>query len=450
MSGVQELGQEPGSGRPVTGGRPLSELLNEDGPLDPAGAADIGLRLLGVVEAAHGKGIAHGDINPARVLLSPDGEVVLTGFGRVGTDPSLPAGDPSYASPEQARGDAATPATDLWALGAVLFAMVEGRPPYRDRGWVEATLSAVEQEPVPSSPNAGPLAQSIQGLLRKDPQERLTEPVVRQALERILNQDRPADARTGPRLPWLRGDGESWWPPACRRDGRRVRTVAVAVAALVVTTSVVALAASGRLTQGDDRASGPAPSAPPPSGATPSGPRETPSPSAPPSPSPSAVPDDPPAGFYRFSSSAGPAGFSIFLPKGWKQVPSGSRYHVKFGADGDARNLVVTFGKGPESDPVDGWQRLVPSLEKLSPGFQRVDEIRRVDYRGWKAADIEWSSAVGSDPFRTFGRGFLVGGGRGYTIRWTTPADESDSAENKRALDTFLTSFEETKPKTAG
>lgn len=438
MTGGQEREQEPGSGRPMTGGRPLSQVLDQDGPLEPVRAAAIGLRLLGVLEAAHHKGITHGDLHPARVLLLPDGEIVLTGFGPTGTDPSLPVTDPSYASPEQARGDAGTPASDLWSLGAVLFAMVEGRPPYRDRGWIEATLSAVDQEPVPSSPNAGPLTQSIHGLLRKDPQERLTEPVVRQALERILNQDRPADARTGPRLPWLRGTYESWWPPACKRDGRRVRALAVAVGALALTTSLVALAASGWLTGGDDRASGAAPSAPPPRGATPSLPRETPAPS---SPSPSGAADDPPPGYYRY---AGSAGFSIDLPKGWKRVTSGSRYHLKFAADGDARSLVVTFGKGPESDPVDGWQRLVPSLQKLSPGFQRVDDIRRVDYRGWKAADIEWSSAVGSDQFRTFGRGFLVGGGRGFTIRWTTPADVWNSAENKRALDIFLTSFEET------
>lgn len=466
--------------------RPLSDELAWRGGLDPVRATRIGLQLLAVLDSAHRAGIVHGDISPARVLLRSDGEVVLSGFGHVGAEPSRQVSDPAYASPEQARGTGACAASDMWALGAVLFAMVEGRPPHRSRDSPEETLRVVREEPVPPPPNAGPLVQVIHGLLRDDPKERLTAPVVRKALERILNEGEPVAIHAAPRLPWLRTTYEAWFPSARRgaggagdgrgreglgREGRRAGPFALAVATLVLGTvaSVLALATTSGLTGGDDRPSdSSSPSAPPTGGAAPSLPREEPPPSASDTPGPpgssapgqpppsSSTPppagsgggaypgpdDPPPSGFYRFTSEAG--GFSIDLPKGWKQVSSGSRFHIKFAAEGDDRNLVVTFGKGPEQDPVDGWKRLIPTIEKLYPGFQRIDDIRRVDYRGWKAADMEWTTAVGKDHLRTFGRGFLVGGGRGFSIRWTTPADDWKAKENKQALAIFLSSFEQT------
>jgi hypothetical protein len=477
VTGTQERGAEERIGRPMSDSRPLSEELDWRGGLGPVRATRIGLQLLAVLDSAHRSGIVHGDISPSRVLLRSDGEVVLSGFGQVGTEPSRQVTDAAYASPEQARRTGACTASDMWALGAVLFAMVEGRPPHQDRITPEETLRAVREEPVPPPPHAGPLVQVIHGLLRDDPKERLTAPVVRQALERILNEGEPVAIRAAPRLPWLRSTYEAWFPSARgggrhdgRLDGRRGGPLAVAVATLVLGTavSVVALATTSGLTgRGDDRASDVSPSAPPAGGAAPSLPREDPPPSAPdtPDPPPSSAsgkptpssppaagggggggsypgPDDPPPGYYRYTSEAG--GFTIDLPKGWKRVESGSRFHIKFAAEGDDRNLIVTFGKGPEQDPVEGWKRLVPTIEKLYPGFQRIDGIRRVDYRGWKAADMEWSTAVGKDRLRTLGRGFLVGGGRGFSIRWTTPAHDWNASENKQALRIFLSSFEQT------
>ncbi|WP_432587945.1 serine/threonine protein kinase [Streptomyces sp. HD1123-B1] len=448
--------------RPDTDRRPLSELLDREGRLEPGRAAGIGLSLLDVIGAAHLKGITHGDLNPARLLLLPDGEIVLSGFGATGKSASGPATDPAFASPEQVRGDGATPESDLWSLGAILFVMVEGHPPHPDWSGLDVT-------------RAGPLTQVIQGLLRADPTARLTEPLIRQALLRALEHDRPpAETRTTAWLPWLHGTCEALRPRGHRLEGRRGRPKAVIAAgiALVALASAVALASTGALSGGDDdRATAPTRSASPPDAPRPSLPREpTPStspspsspaePSTPASPSAPASPSKPPGkgggggdggdrdgslAFVRFTAEE--EGFSIDIPKGWKRVESGSRFHVKFAPqdEDDGRDLVVTFGRGSEDDdPVEVWKSLVPSLEKLTPGFQRIDEIRRVDYRDWKAADMTWSSAVGGDPFRTFGRGFLVGGGRGFSIRWTTPADEADSTENERALGIFLKSFAET------
>jgi serine/threonine protein kinase len=168
--------------------RPLSEVLAHEGAMDPVSAVRLGLDLLDVLGAAHREGITHGDVNPSQVLLRPDGGIVLTGFGVTTMEASMPISSPVYASPERARGESPGPASDLWSLGAVLYVMVEGRPPYRDRGESELTLATVASDPVPPVRRAGPLLLAINGLLRKNPQERADEPVVRRVLERILTE----------------------------------------------------------------------------------------------------------------------------------------------------------------------------------------------------------------------------------------------------------------------
>ncbi|NEB09598.1 serine/threonine protein kinase, partial [Streptomyces coelicoflavus] len=105
-------------------------------------------------------------------------------------------------SPEQARDERIGPAADLWTLGAILYTMVEGRPPFRDRGRPEATLRGVDRLPLRTPVRAGPLTQAVQGLLRKNSRERLTRPVVRAALARALAEDPRGvggeASRTGP------------------------------------------------------------------------------------------------------------------------------------------------------------------------------------------------------------------------------------------------------------
>jgi len=116
-------------------------------------------------------------------------------------------------------------------------------------------------------------------------------------------------------------------------------------------------------------------------------------------------------------------------------------YRVTFGADGDPRALAITYSTVLGPVPVAVWRDDVqPELEKEG-GFQRIGEIRATTYQGHKAADMEWFTDAGGEKTRTFGRGFLLGGGRGYSLRWTTPAaDWADSAD-RQALDTFLRTF---------
>lgn len=160
--------------------RSLQDILAEDGPLPPAKAAEIGLGVVGALRAAHRAGVVHRDVKPGNVLLGTDGRVLLTDFGlaTIPGDPTitrsgLVLGSPAYIAPERAREGRAGPEADLWSLGALLFAAVEGHSPYL-RETAIATLAALASEPPPASKNAGPLRPVLNGLLRKDPAARIS------------------------------------------------------------------------------------------------------------------------------------------------------------------------------------------------------------------------------------------------------------------------------------
>ncbi|MFI6153452.1 serine/threonine-protein kinase [Kitasatospora sp. NPDC051170] len=172
--------------------RSLADVVREDGPLAPARAAEIALDVLGVLSAAHALGILHRDVKPSNVLIGEDGRVVLTDFGIASvegdasvTSTGMLVGAPSYISPERARGQKPGPPADMWSLGGTLYAMVEGRPPY-DRGSALATLTAVMTEELTAPENAGPLLPVIEGLLEKDPAERLDASQTRSMLKRVV------------------------------------------------------------------------------------------------------------------------------------------------------------------------------------------------------------------------------------------------------------------------
>ncbi|MEU6540372.1 serine/threonine-protein kinase [Streptomyces sp. NPDC047000] len=468
-------------------GIPLGELLARHGPMNPGRAARIGLELLDVLRAAHGEGITHGELSPGQVFVPERGPVVVTGFGLAGATLSPRVTAPSYASPEQARDERVGPAADLWALGAVLYTMTEGRPPFRDRGRPEATLRAVDRLPLRPPLRAGPLARTVQGLLRKDSLERLTHPVVHEALSRIRTDDDTADGNgTGAgRTEGAGRGGEAAHRPSgsggpVRRRGSwggRAMTAGTALAA--VSVAVALLATSGRLPGTTAATSAGAATAPRP-GATPGGPSgdrtnahgpgpdgssgtsgvpgasgssvspsaarsAAASPSAP-SPAPSRTAPGAsalPAGFRRYTA---PEGFSVALPDGWRRLDTvraaDGAYRVTFGASGDPRTLAVTYSERVGPDPVAVWlEDVLPGLLRLD-GFRLIGRVRATAYRDSRAADIEWFAGRGKDRTRTFGRGFLLGGGHGFSLRWTTPAaDGTRTAADGLALRTFLATF---------
>ncbi|MFI0570361.1 serine/threonine-protein kinase [Streptomyces tendae] len=174
-------------------GKSLAEAIREDGLLEPRRAAEVGLAVLDVLRSAHREGILHRDVKPSNVLIAEDGRVVLTDFGiaQVEGDPSITStgmlvGAPSYISPERARGHKPGPAADLWSLGGLLYAAVEGTPPY-DRGSAIATLTAVMTENLEEPKNAGPLRDVIYGLLTKDPDQRLDDAGARAMLNKVIH-----------------------------------------------------------------------------------------------------------------------------------------------------------------------------------------------------------------------------------------------------------------------
>ncbi|WP_406728904.1 serine/threonine-protein kinase [Streptomyces sp. GD-15H] len=432
-------------------GTPLGELLTEEGTFNYVRAARIGLELLDLLDAAHAAGITHGELSPGQVFVRETGPVVVTGFGLAGS-PLVPRlTSPSYASPEQARDERIGPAADLWALGAILYTMVEGRPPFRDRGRPEYTLKAVDRLPLRTPVRAGPLTQVVQGLLRKDARERPTRQVVREVLTRALSED-PDAALVAVPSPRLRGTH----PATPRNTGREWsrRTGVLGTALAVVTVAVVVLAAARGLPGTGTGSAAGAPNTPPvsasapapsdPSGATgpgKPGDRGTSPPSATPTPTPSG-PTGLPAGYRLYRA---PEGFSVALPEDFERLDtsrvSDLAYRVTFGADGGTRTLAVTYSERVGTDPVAVWRDDVePPLERTD-AYERIGAIRATTYQGREAADMEWLSAADGSRVRTYGRGFLLGGGRGFSLRWTTPAADWEETENREALRTFLRTF---------
>ncbi|MEU8142002.1 protein kinase [Nonomuraea sp. NPDC048901] len=187
----------------------LEQAVRQSGPLPVIQAAEIGIRVLDAVRHAHAAGILHRDIKPGNVLLTSD-RVVLTDFGIAAiegdvtiTQTGLLMGSPAYIPPERLSGQSITQAADLWSFGATMYAAVEGRPPYEGPDPIAVLGAVLTQDPV-TPQRAGALAPVIEGLLRKNPAERLTAEQVGDLLERILHahgSTRPRPAETSRSLP---------------------------------------------------------------------------------------------------------------------------------------------------------------------------------------------------------------------------------------------------------
>ncbi|WP_405953246.1 serine/threonine protein kinase [Streptomyces prunicolor] len=181
-------------------GNSLADEVKEQGRIEPAEAARIGIWVLRALRAAHAAGVLHRDVKPGNVLLGQDGRVLLTDFGiaQIEGDSTITrtgevVGSVDYLAPERVRGADPGPSSDLWALGATLFTAVEGRSPFR-RTSPLSTMQAVVEEEAGEPRNAGALAPVIAALLNKDPALRPDADQAEQMLAEAAEGRRPRAA----------------------------------------------------------------------------------------------------------------------------------------------------------------------------------------------------------------------------------------------------------------
>ena len=176
---VAEEDERPWIIMELVAARSLDQIIAHDGPLPPHRAAHAGRQLLAALATAHAAGVLHRDVKPSNVLLADGGRAVLTDFG-IATfqgDPKLTQtgmvmGSPGFTAPERIQGNPATPASDLWSLGATLYAAVEGHGPFDRAGGAITTMSAIINSDPPSAPSAAGLGAVIDALLRRNPADR--------------------------------------------------------------------------------------------------------------------------------------------------------------------------------------------------------------------------------------------------------------------------------------
>jgi hypothetical protein len=255
--------------------RSLAALLGERGCLPVGEVASIGSQIASALAAAHAAQIVHRDVKPGNILITEDGTAKITDFGvsrAAGdvtvTQTGMMAGTPAYLAPEVARGQVPTPASDVFSLGATLYAAVEGRAPFGDIDNPLALLHAVAGGQVVPPRQAGLLSAVLMRLLAPEPAARPDMHRVSLELAAVqATQPLPSPAR--PRAPEppapIRRGGAAAPPtrvldarPAGWPQGRRVALLlGVAFAALL-------LAGMGALLSGQPSGAPPgvAPSAP--------------------------------------------------------------------------------------------------------------------------------------------------------------------------------------------
>ncbi|GAA5194870.1 hypothetical protein GCM10023322_60300 [Rugosimonospora acidiphila] len=453
--------------------RSLHEVIAVDGPVSPARAARIGLSVLAALSAAHEAGVLHRDVKPGNVLIADDGRTVLTDFGLAIFDsdgavtmPGLVLGSAQYVAPERARDGTSTPESDLWSLGATVYAAVEGRSPYA-RSSTMATLTALATA-LPDPPRrAGALKPVLSGLLRRHPKDRMTPDQVRRALQRVIDQAGtgrrriPGQRRVREAAPvesgavW-RGEAATspgtaedpdgaparppWWAwrPAHRRRTWLAASLLVAVLLAGVGTMLMHSphqVHSSR--QVHSARQGVTPSAAPPSPATA---RPSPVPvlgtdacaaaghpvpvaSMPPRPGWDALLP----GFVWYLD---PSGFRISVPAGW--LMTSGPHGVCFREPGNLRVLAIEPFT-PDGDPISHWRRAETNLLAAGAPTGYTDlGITKVPYYFDGAAQWEYTF---SDSSQTTQHGLdrcvIASPQHAYAVAWRTRQFDWQTSEDQ-------------------
>ncbi|WP_245966467.1 serine/threonine-protein kinase [Sphaerisporangium album] len=333
----------------------LEQAVRQSGPLPVVQAAEIGVRVLDALRHAHAAGILHRDVKPGNVLLTAD-RVVLTDFGIAAiegdvtiTQTGLLMGSPAYIPPERLQGRPITHAADLWSFGATLYAAVEGRPPYEGPDAVAVLGAVLTQEP--NRPQrAGALLPVVEGLLRKNPADRMPAAQAADLLERVLRSH---------------GSG------LLIRDGERPLTAPLP-------------------TRGASAPANMLPPLDPPSGPMPSRIIETPS-------GPVRVPSHPEAGYDALDGATDGQRGTYDAQRG-SSGPQASSYEAPRGASGAQPNPydALRSPSGPQpADPYDALRSSSGAQADPYDGLRSTSEPQRSPFDAFRSA----SGPQPADPY---------------------------------------------------
>jgi hypothetical protein len=418
----------------------LARVIADEGAVPPSWAAQIGLDVLTALEAAHDKGIVHRDVKPANVMITEGGRAKLADFGiaTVKDDPKITAtgvvlGSPQFMAPEQASGRSTGPETDLWALGATLYYVVEGELPF-DRGGTIPTLAAVVHDPPRPMNRAGPLRPLIEELLTKDPRRRPDAEWLRSRLRRVAGAEHTEDA--APEV--IRADSDEP-PPSLepqpapevearaapgldRRTDRPRRPYLLAGAALML----ILAAAVGFLLRPDGTADGGRRSG---GGDARGRQKET-----------GAEPRSGGAGTVpaRWTAYRDPAsGYTIKHPPNWDVVPSGST-QVDIRHPSNGTYLRVGWRSPPGPSAVGAWESLSEEFGASHDNYKEI-KIEPTTFKGSDNAAIwEFTYTEGGVNLHAVDLGFVLGE-YGFALNFQTHAENWDASQD--LFEAFKASF---------
>jgi eukaryotic-like serine/threonine-protein kinase len=473
----------------------LHERVAQHGPLPEDEVAAAGLALVDVLAVAHERGIVHRDVKPSNVFVLDDGGVKLADFGIAAltgetslTRTGTALGSPSYLAPEQAQGEQASPAADVWGLGACLYFAVEGEPPF-DRGNAIATVNAVVHEPARAFQRADAMRPLLTALLAKDPRRRPTLDEVAEELRTIAGTPvpRPAPPQEGgttqalpvqdagpvPDAPDAQAGAADAAPhagDAPRDDGdpddghqrrRSLAILAAVVALAVLTVAAVVLSDAGPLDEAADDpplADAPAEDTAEPAEDDPVDDEpadDEPADDEPAEPDDTAATDDPAGddgsdgGTEPEAADGGDATTTgedgrleiveADVPDDW-QVVEGATYRVAIPPGWQERDgagnltdyvdpdtgayLRVDWTDEPAGDPVADWEANESGFAQRQDDYERI-RLEPATYRGRDAAMWEYSYAAGGARLRALNLNLLAGD-RAYALNLQSPADDWD------------------------
>ncbi|GAA3971781.1 serine/threonine protein kinase [Thermobifida alba] len=454
-------------------GRSLSEIIKQEGTITPERAANLGLQVAAALSVAHQRGIVHRDIKPGNVLVARGDRAVLTDFGIAYLEGSSKLtrtgnllGSPSYLAPEQARGEPASPAADMWALGTTLYAAVHGTPPFQ-RATPMATLTAVVVDEVPPPVQAGPLRPLLERLLNKDPRERPTVHEAVEELQRIVLSAPPQSptASSGAR-PAQTGatvaadvvaepvDDTSSLPLATVPEGGGRRgglvtaglvALALVVVAAVITTVVLLVPPAGGSRAGGEQTGTQTQEGTGEPGEAETDRPEPADPDAEPQPEDGGEEDEKDDEEDDYSGPPlvrheDPTGFSLDVPEGWSVDRRGSSVFFR---NPDGGYLQVDQTDSPGDDAKRDWENQERGASGRFSNYRLIG-IEYTDHpvmeRYLTASDWEFTFTSGGRPMHALNRGFHTEK-KGYALFLVYPEDDWEQT-GAALLDRMTESFE--------